>query len=94
MYRTGGTIECRRQAITERLDLISAEPFQFPTQDLVMFVQEATPAKITKLFCALGRPHNVGEQDRCQYTIDEWYRLCAALVLHFLKFPFSLNRRS
>src|SRR5439155_7866823 len=50
-------------------DLSPAEPAELLADDRVMAIQERPPGVVTEDTCPLGRPDDVGEQDRRQDSI-------------------------
>src|SRR5439155_25302391 len=64
-----GSVKDRQKAVARRVDLSPAEPAELLADDRVMAIQERPPGVVTEDTCPLGRPDDVGEQDRRQDSI-------------------------
>ncbi len=67
---SGRTVECRKEPVSRRLDLIAAEPFQLLAHGGVVLVEQLLPLTVAYLGRSLGRADNVGEQHRLEDAVD------------------------
>jgi hypothetical protein len=83
----GGTPDGPRRAIERRQetiagcgDLTPVEPIELVADERVVAIKQCAPGMVAEDACPLGRPHDVGEQDRCQDPIVLGRRADAASI--------------
>jgi hypothetical protein len=62
-------VERRHEAVTHRLDLATAIPFEQPPHRAVVVREHRLPARVTDLGRSGGRPDDVREQDRREHAM-------------------------
>jgi hypothetical protein len=67
MDRPAGAVEGGQDPVAGGLDQPAAELLDHPAGQLVVDVEQLTPAPVAQLFGPLGRAHDVGEQHRSQH---------------------------
>ena len=62
-------VEGRKEAVPDRLYLMSAEPLEALSDDSVVPLEHAAPTAVAELCCLPGGINDVGEEHGCQYAI-------------------------
>ena len=78
-----GALNCPRRpvkdsegAIPGRLDLTASKPLQMTPGKVIVSIEHFSPLSIPKLGGSLGRTHDVGEQHRGKYPVQNRARSC------------------
>jgi hypothetical protein len=61
--RSRRTIECRKEAVAECLDDVAPEFLDLLEHHFIVIFEERAPFLVAQFLCALGRVHDVGEED-------------------------------
>jgi hypothetical protein len=81
---TARSIKGRQNAVASRFDENTAMLFHDPFRQLVVLIQQATPAQIALLGGAAGRVHDIREENRGKNSLDIARRALAMSSDEFL----------